>query len=38
MSQSGQWHHYVPDTNIETNDGQAHPWEQPAWIYQRKTA
>lgn len=37
MSWSGQSHNYVPETNIETKEGQAGPWEQPAWIYQRET-
>lgn len=36
MSWWGQWHNSVPETVVGTNEGQAGPWEQPAWICQRE--
>lgn len=37
MSWSGQWDNSVPETVLETNEGQAGPWEQSAWICQGET-
>lgn len=34
MSWWGQWHNSVPETVVGTNEGQAGPWEQLAWICQ----